>query len=344
MAASIPPMTFGQRLKQQREVRGIGLEAVAAATKIGRRHLDALERDDFDSLPGDVFAKGFVRAVAEFIGADPDALVEDYMRERGSRTPAAADDSDVAVLREMSRVLKSGSRADAARTGTARRSVGVVVVVAAGAIALATLIWIGAGLLRGEGVGSVTPVTVMQQRVTPKEEEAAAVVPDDAVEEVTPPPLPPPPPPVVEKEEPEPVEPEPEPEPEAAPAPAPRTDLVYEPPPPPTRLLVSEYGVGTDIVNHRLVGQADSFREGSDVWFWTHVLRAEPGGKIRHVWIHEGSEVTSVELELGSGNWRTQSRKKLPFGAVGGWSVEARDIAGRVLARQAFVCISSGNP
>ena len=97
--------TFGERLRREREARGIGLEEIAAATKISPRYLDALERDDFERLPGDVFTKGFVRAYAEHVGLVPDELVEEFERERDSRAGAAPREDGEAVLREMSRLL-----------------------------------------------------------------------------------------------------------------------------------------------------------------------------------------------------------------------------------------------
>jgi len=73
--------TFGEELKRERELRGIGLREVAEATKVNIRYLEAMERDDFEHLPGGVFNRGFVRAYAQFIGVDPDAMVNAYLME-----------------------------------------------------------------------------------------------------------------------------------------------------------------------------------------------------------------------------------------------------------------------
>ena len=69
---------FGDRLRREREMRGITLDEIAESTKISRRHLEALERDRFDQLPGGVFNKGFVKAYARFLGIDEDQAVTDY--------------------------------------------------------------------------------------------------------------------------------------------------------------------------------------------------------------------------------------------------------------------------
>ena len=69
---------FGERLRREREMRGITLAEISESTKIARRHLESLEKEDFDALPGGIFNKGFVRAYARFLGIDEDQAVADY--------------------------------------------------------------------------------------------------------------------------------------------------------------------------------------------------------------------------------------------------------------------------
>ena len=57
------------------------MREVAEATKVNIRYLEAMERDDFEHLPGGVFNRGFVRAFAQFIGVDPDAMVNAYLMQ-----------------------------------------------------------------------------------------------------------------------------------------------------------------------------------------------------------------------------------------------------------------------
>ena len=70
---------FGDKLRQQRERRGITLDAVANTTKISTRMLKALEDEHFDQLPGGVFNKGFVRAYARQVGLDEEEAINDYL-------------------------------------------------------------------------------------------------------------------------------------------------------------------------------------------------------------------------------------------------------------------------
>jgi cytoskeletal protein RodZ len=74
-------MSFGDELRRERELRRISLREVAEATKVNIRYLEAMERNDFVHLPGGVFNRGFVRAYAQFIGIDPEAMVNAYLLE-----------------------------------------------------------------------------------------------------------------------------------------------------------------------------------------------------------------------------------------------------------------------
>ncbi len=71
--------SFGERMRREREMRGIKLEEISESTKISQRNLLALEEEHFDRLPGGIFNKGFVRAYARFLGLDEDQAVHDFL-------------------------------------------------------------------------------------------------------------------------------------------------------------------------------------------------------------------------------------------------------------------------
>jgi len=70
---------FGDRLRREREMRGVTLEEISESTKISKRSLQAMEDEDFDLLPGGIFNKGFVRAYARFLGIDEEQAVADFL-------------------------------------------------------------------------------------------------------------------------------------------------------------------------------------------------------------------------------------------------------------------------
>jgi cytoskeleton protein RodZ len=81
---------FGVHLRREREMRGVTLEEISSATRIGTRFLDALETEHWDRLPGGVFNRGFVRSTAQFLGLDPEAMLAEYtIATTDSARPAA---------------------------------------------------------------------------------------------------------------------------------------------------------------------------------------------------------------------------------------------------------------
>ena len=83
---------FGDTLRQEREFRGITLDAITRVTKISNRHLVALEQEHFDVLPGGVFNKSMVREYARVVGLDQEEWVGRYLSAH--RSAGAVNDED----------------------------------------------------------------------------------------------------------------------------------------------------------------------------------------------------------------------------------------------------------
>lgn len=69
---------FGENLRREREMRGVSLEEISAATKISLRFLDAIEREDFTKLPGGIFSRSFIRSYAHYLGLDEERVVAEF--------------------------------------------------------------------------------------------------------------------------------------------------------------------------------------------------------------------------------------------------------------------------
>ncbi len=79
---------LGDSLRAQRERKGITLEQAADDTRIREKFLKALEEGDYQSLPGAVYTKGFLRNYAEYLDLDIEELVALYQAERGGAPEA----------------------------------------------------------------------------------------------------------------------------------------------------------------------------------------------------------------------------------------------------------------
>jgi hypothetical protein len=69
---------IGSSLKDARLRRGLDLPSAAEATKIRSRHLQALEDEQFDLLPGQTYVRGFLKTYADFLGLDGQLYVDEY--------------------------------------------------------------------------------------------------------------------------------------------------------------------------------------------------------------------------------------------------------------------------
>jgi cytoskeleton protein RodZ len=77
----------GNRLREARAQRQVSLQEAEAATKIRTRYLQAIEDEDWDQLPGDVYARAFIRTYGAFLGLDGERLAEEQRRGRGADRP-----------------------------------------------------------------------------------------------------------------------------------------------------------------------------------------------------------------------------------------------------------------
>lgn len=66
---------LGETLQRARLARGVTLEEAERTTRISRRYLEALENENFGLLPAPVYARGFLRTYARYLGLDPADLL-----------------------------------------------------------------------------------------------------------------------------------------------------------------------------------------------------------------------------------------------------------------------------
>lgn len=77
------PETFGKRLARAREKKGLALEDVARATKIRVPRLRDIEADDYSNFPSLVYARGFLKNYAAFLGLDASEIIDRLDTEPG---------------------------------------------------------------------------------------------------------------------------------------------------------------------------------------------------------------------------------------------------------------------
>lgn len=92
------PDSLGEELRRERELRDISLKEIADATKIGKRYLEAIEKNDYKTLPAAVFTRGFVREYARYLGLNAEDLVSRYS-QIASDAEALAESNEPSLQR-----------------------------------------------------------------------------------------------------------------------------------------------------------------------------------------------------------------------------------------------------
>lgn len=99
---------IGEYLKKLRTEKHLTIDEVSAATGIRSQYLDALEKCEYNKIPGDVFIKGFIRNYGNSLGADGNALVEEYKQ----LTRSAAKVAETAVDNGAKDILDTAAPTD----------------------------------------------------------------------------------------------------------------------------------------------------------------------------------------------------------------------------------------
>lgn len=99
-------------LRAARERAGLSLDEVAARTRIKPHFLSALERGEFERLPGDFFARAFLRTYARELGLRPSEALAEYELAMASAHPEPAAEaiqmSEAATMASWSETPRMG--------------------------------------------------------------------------------------------------------------------------------------------------------------------------------------------------------------------------------------------
>jgi cytoskeleton protein RodZ len=123
----------GKKLHAARTRKQLSLQQAEEATKIRRRYLGAIENDEWDQLPGDTYARAFIRTYGRYLGLDGDRLAEEHRRSRGAARPGERLPRVDPRPRPVVRKRRSGRR------GISPRALAVIVT----ALVIAALLAIG---------------------------------------------------------------------------------------------------------------------------------------------------------------------------------------------------------
>jgi len=119
-------VSLGERLRRAREAKGMSLDDIAGRTRIPIRHLQNIEREEWDALPAVTYAIGFTRNYANAVGLDGASLARELRDAIGGPSHRAAAPEYYA-------------QADPARVPP--RSLAVIAIVLAAVLIAGYLLW-----------------------------------------------------------------------------------------------------------------------------------------------------------------------------------------------------------
>ncbi len=76
--------TLGTKLNQMRRRLAVSLDMAAEATRIQRRHIEALEQDNHNELPEPLYTRNYIKTYVKFLGGDVGYFLKRYEEERGT--------------------------------------------------------------------------------------------------------------------------------------------------------------------------------------------------------------------------------------------------------------------
>jgi cytoskeletal protein RodZ len=165
--------TFGEDLRREREIRGISLKEISDATKISKRFLEQIEKNDYRTLPAPVFTRGFVREYARYLGLNAEEMVSRYNH-------AAAGDDRIEKTAHLERLVAPAVESEAVpprKKGIPppyaridRNLIAAVVI----AVALIAVIWWTIQHKRATAVVDATPAAPVMAPATPPPSSAEA--------------------------------------------------------------------------------------------------------------------------------------------------------------------------
>jgi hypothetical protein len=105
----------------------------------------------------------------------------------------------------------------------------------------------------------------------------------------------------------------------------------------PADALKVEAKLCTGVQDRLPVGEATTFPATVDqVYLWTKIIGASGEITVKHVWVHNGKEMTTVDLPVKTAAYRTWSAKKILPHWTGQWEVRVVGPDGTTLATVPF--------
>jgi cytoskeleton protein RodZ len=171
---------IGRILEQKRKEKGLSLDEVEQATKIRKRYLDGLEREDYAVLPAGVYARGFLKTYASYLGLDGEALSRQLKGRRKPRRERGINYNTENGFEEPL-IAPSGLQGTKKRWFPTSAVVTLVVAVLVLAVVIGALYFVGRGVEASRS-GEDTPPPAQPAENPPKQDPEKVASKEEAKE------------------------------------------------------------------------------------------------------------------------------------------------------------------
>ena len=87
---------LGDKLRAERERQNLTIKDIEKGTSIRALYIESIEKGEYETLPGEVYTKGFIRNYATFLKLDANAMVQAFNEEQHPEQVAAAEEQAAA--------------------------------------------------------------------------------------------------------------------------------------------------------------------------------------------------------------------------------------------------------
>jgi cytoskeleton protein RodZ len=168
---------IGAILEKKRLEKGLSLKEVEQATKIRTRYLEGLEREDPTSLPDPVFARGFLKTYANFLGLDGEQLSREFRDHRAPRRERQPSYERLQNGEFDQPLINPGGVDDAERSGISGATIlTIVLAVLVLALVIGALYYVGSrsAINTSDSASEVEPVIEQEAEDDSSREEPVA--------------------------------------------------------------------------------------------------------------------------------------------------------------------------
>lgn len=170
---------LGDILRGEREKKGLTIKDVEQGTSIRCLYIEAIEKGEYDVLPGEVYLKGFIRSYADYLKLDAAEMLQKYYTEKAPTGSAAVAAETVSPVAEMSapkeRYQETQPKDDfRERVENSRKSQKIIAGIVAAGVLIGGAYWALGSDTSSSETKSAAPKSVASAPAKVKEEPAAA--------------------------------------------------------------------------------------------------------------------------------------------------------------------------